>query len=76
MNIFKKIQNRYYYNKLGKAIDRAEDLRAQTGYKYFVINIGGIKVVPKKVLKEMIARKMITGVTIAELEQKALYKTR
>lgn len=74
--MIKRIINWYYYRKLGRAIDKAQDLRAKTGYKYFVINMGGIKVIPKKRLKEMIARGVFRkGVKIGDLEKKALYKT-
>ncbi|MBQ4278348.1 MAG: hypothetical protein IJC16_00145 [Rikenellaceae bacterium] len=76
--IFHTLQNWYYYRRLGRAIDKAEDMREKTGYRYLVIRIHNkIRIVPRKRLKEMISRRMFRkGITIEQLERRALYITR
>lgn len=49
-----------------------------TGMKYYVIYINkGLKVIPKKTVKELVARhRFKKGVTVADIEKRALFVTR
>lgn len=53
-------------------------MAGMTGMKYYVIYINkGLKVVPKKAVKELVARhRFKKGVTVADIEKRALFVTR
>jgi hypothetical protein len=61
------------------AIRKANQLAAETGYKYIVFRAGGKTVIkPKKLLKSMIAcpgKYFAKGTTIQDIEKRALYIT-
>lgn len=59
-------------------VKEANKLAALFNMRYFVIMMNGsLKVVPKKALKELIAKKRFkSGTTIQDIEKHALYITR
>lgn len=63
--------------KVSLAIRRANRLARRYGVKYMVIYLNGsIKVVPRRVLRELIAkRRFRKGVTMADIERRAIYET-
>lgn len=75
--MFKKIKQLKFAWQYKRAVKRATHLSHVTGLKYFVILLGGeLKVVPKKTMTNLIARRRFRkGVTIADIEKKALFVT-
>lgn len=63
--------------KVSLAIRRANRLARRYGVKYMVIYMNGsIKVVPRRVLRELIVkRRFRKGVTMADIERRAIYET-
>ncbi len=63
--------------KYKRAIRKAKKLAELTGLRYFVIYLnGGLKVVPKKTIKELIQkRRFKKGTTIEDIEKRALFIT-
>lgn len=61
-----------------RAIRKANKLAKLFGLKYIVIYMNGsLKVVPKKTIRELVAkRRFRKGVTVADIERRALYVTR
>lgn len=61
-----------------RAVKKAVRMADMTGLKYYVIYINkGLKVVPKKTVKELVARhRFKKGVTVADIEKRALFVTR
>jgi hypothetical protein len=61
-----------------RAIRKANKLAKLFGLKYLVIYMNGsLKVVPKKTIRELVAkRRFRKGVTVADIERRALYVTR
>lgn len=64
--------------KYKRAIKKADRLAKLTGLRYFVIYLnGGLKVVPKKAIKELVAKhRFRKGVTVADIERRALFITK
>ena len=64
--------------KYRRAVRKADRLAALFGMKYFVIYLNkGLKVVPKKTIKELVrAHRFRRGVTVDDIEKRALYITR
>ncbi len=64
--------------KYRRAIRKAKKLAELTGLRYFVIYLnGGLKVVPKKTIKELIQkRRFKKGTTIEDIEKRALFITK
>ncbi len=58
-----------------RAVKKADKLSRLFGMKYFVISLnGGLKVVPKQAIRELVAkRRFCKGVTVADIEKRALY---
>lgn len=58
-----------------RAVKKANELSRLFGMKYFVISLnGGLKVIPKQTIRELVARhRFRKGVTVAEIEKRALY---
>lgn len=58
-----------------RAVKKANKLSRLFGMKYFVISLnGGLKVVPKQTVRELVARhRFRKGVTVADIEKRALY---
>jgi hypothetical protein len=75
--MLKYLKQQWFEYKLNRAIEKANRLHKLTKYKYLVIYIRGkLKVIPKKTIKQFIAAKYFKqGITIAQLEKKALYIT-
>lgn len=75
---FKGWQVRRYNRKVGKLIQKAEELRNLTGYRYFVIRFRGkLRLLPKQQLKRWIDNRTFKkGTTIRDLEKKAIYTTK
>lgn len=64
--------------KYKRAVKKAIKLATLTGLRYFVVYMNGsLKVAPKKVFKELIAKKRFRkGTTIADIERTALFVTK
>ena len=64
--------------KYKRAIRKAKKLAELTGLRYFVIYLNGsLKVVPKKAIKELVAkRRFRKGVTVTDIEKRALFITK
>lgn len=64
--------------KYKRAIKKADRLAKLTGLRYLVIYLnGGLKVVPKKAIKELVAKhRFRKGVTMADIERRALFITK
>jgi hypothetical protein len=75
--MFKQIRLYFLKRRIARAVKKAEKNFRETRYHYLVLKIGKkIVVRSRKVLKEQIAAGMWKkGVTIYDLEKKALYKT-
>lgn len=58
-----------------RAVRKANKLSRMFGMKYLVISLnGGLKVVPKQTIRELVARhRFRKGVTVADIEKRALY---
>lgn len=58
-----------------RAIRKANKLSRLFGMKYLVISLnGGLKVVPKQTIRELVARhRFRKGVTVADIEKRALH---
>ena len=64
--------------KYKRAIKKADRLAKLTGLRYLVIYLnGGLKVVPKKAIKELVAKhRFRKRVTVADIERRALFITK
>ena len=64
--------------KYKRSVKEAIMLANATGLKYYVVYInGGLKVVPKKTIKDLIARhRFKKGTTVQGIEKRALFVTR
>lgn len=64
--------------KYKRAIKKADRLAKLTGLRYLVIYLnGGLKVVPKKAIKELVAKhRFRKGVTVPDIERRALFITK
>lgn len=60
-----------------RAVKKADKLSRLFGMKYLVIFLnGGLKVVPKQTVRELVRkRRFRKGVTVADIEKRALYVT-
>lgn len=58
-----------------RAVRKANKLSRLFGMKYLVISLnGGLKVVPKQTIRELVARhRFRKGVTVADIEKRALH---
>lgn len=61
-----------------RAVRKAKQLAELTGLRYWVIYLnGGMKVVPKKAIKELVKnRRFRKGVTVDDIEKRALFITK
>ena len=61
-----------------RAVRKAKQLSELTGLRYWVIYLnGGLKVVPKKAIKELVKnRRFRKGVTVDDIEKRALFITK
>ncbi len=76
--MLKKIRHCIFAWKYRRAVRQAKKLAGLFGMKYYVIALNGnIKVVPKQTIKELVRRKRFRkGVTVDDIEKKALFITR
>lgn len=60
-----------------RAVRKANKLAGTFGMKYLVISLnGGLKVVPKQTIRRLVrAHRFRKGVTVADIEKRALYIT-
>lgn len=60
-----------------RAVKKADKLSRLFGMKYLVIFLnGGLKVVPKQTVRELVRKhRFRKGVTVADIEKRALYVT-
>ncbi len=58
-----------------RAVKKADKLSRLFGMKYLVVYLnGGLKVVPKQAIRELVAkRRFRKGVTVSDIEKRALY---
>ena len=72
------IKRMWFAWRYRRAVKKALRMADMTGLKYYVIYINkGLKVVPKKAVKELVARhRFKKGVTVADIEKRALFVTR
>lgn len=63
--------------KFKRAVKKADKLSRLFGMKYFVISMNGaLKVVPKQTVRELVrTHRFRKGVTVADIEKRALYIT-
>lgn len=63
--------------KFKRAVKKANKLSRLFGMKYFVISLNGeLKVVPKQTIRELVrTHRFRKGVTVADIEKRALYVT-
>ena len=61
-----------------RAVRKAKQLAELTGLRYWVIYLnGGLKVVPKKAIKELVKnRRFRKGVPVDDIEKRALFITK
>lgn len=61
-----------------RAVRKAKQLAELTGLRYWVIYLnGGLKVVPQKAIKELVKnRRFRKGVTVDDIEKRALFITK
>lgn len=66
-----------FARKYRRAVRQAKELAELTGLRYWVIYLNGeLKVVPKKTIKELVRkRRFRKGVTVEEIERRALFIT-
>lgn len=60
-----------------RAVKKADKLSRLFGMKYLVVYLnGGLKVVPKQTIRELVRKRLFRkGVTVADIEKRALYVT-
>lgn len=77
MKLIKTIKNLIFHHRMKKAIREANELHRLTGYRYLVIMWkGNLKIIQKREIKQWIAaRKLKKGITIRDVEKKAIYIT-
>lgn len=75
MKLIKRIIFAWKYKR---SIRKAKRLSKLTGLKYYVILLnGGLRVVPKKTIKELISKKRFRkGTTVQDIEKRALFITK
>ena len=74
----KRIRQFIFALKYKRAVRKANKLAELFGIRYYVLYFNGsIKIVPKKTIKELIARKRFKrGTTLEMIEKNALYITK
>jgi hypothetical protein len=75
--MFKLIKDCLFAWKYRRAVKRAVELSKLFGMKFYVIYLNGrLKVVPKKTIKELVARRRFRkGITVQDIERHALFVT-
>lgn len=77
MQLVSNIRRAIFAWRFRRAVRQAKDLASLFGMKYYVIVLNGsLKVVPKSALKELVRRRRFRkGVTLADIEKRALFIT-
>lgn len=77
MNLMKTLRNLIFHYRLKRAVKRANELHALTGCRYLVILWKSRPLaIQRREMKQWIAtRKLRKGITIRDIEQRALYIT-
>ena len=76
--MFRLIKDVIFAWRYKRAVKKAVELSKLHGMKFYVVCLGGkLKVVPKKTIKELVARRRFRkGVTVQDIERRALFVTR
>ena len=75
--MFRLIKDLIFAWQYKRAVKKAVRLSKLYGMKFYVVYLnGGLKVVPKKAVKELVARRRFRkGVTVQDIEKRALFVT-
>jgi hypothetical protein len=75
--MIKLIKDIIFAWKFKRTVKKADKLSRLFGMKYLVIFLnGGLKVVPKQTIRELVrTHRFRKGVTVADIEKRALYVT-
>ena len=75
--MFRLIKDLIFAWRYKRAMKKAVELSRLHGMKFYVIYLnGGLKVVPKKAIRELVARRRFRkGVTVQDIEKRALFVT-
>lgn len=75
--MIKLIKDIIFAWKFKRAVKKADKLARLFGMKYLVIFLnGGLKIVPKQTVRELVrTHRFRKGVTVADIERRALYVT-
>ena len=75
--MIKLIKDIVFAWKYKRAVRKANKLSVLFGIKYYVLYMGGrLKVVPKQTVRQFVrTRRFRKGVTVADIEKRALYIT-
>lgn len=78
MNTLRQLRRLIFAIRYKIAVKKARKLAELFGIKYYVLYMNGkMKVVPKRTIKELIARRRFKkGTTIETIEKRALYITK
>jgi hypothetical protein len=76
-DMFRLIKDLIFAWQYKRAVKKAVKLSKLHGMKFYVVYLnGGLKVVPKKAIKELVARRRFRkGVTVQDIEKRALFVT-
>lgn len=76
--MFRLIKYLIFSWRYKRAVKKAMKLSKLHGMKFYVVYLNGsLKVVPKKAIKELVARRRFRkGVTVQDIEKRALFITR
>lgn len=75
--MFRLIKDLIFAWRYKRAVKKAVELSRLHGMKFYVVYLnGGLKVVPKKAIKELVARRRFRkGVKVQDIEKRALFVT-
>ena len=75
--MFRLIKDLVFAWRYKWAVKKAVELSRLHGMKFYVIRLNGkIKIVPKRTIKELMARRRFRkGVTVQDIEKRALFVT-
>lgn len=75
--MFRFIKDLIFAWQYKRAVKKAVKLSKLHGMKFYVVYLNsGLKVVPKKAIKELVARRRFRkGVTVQDIEKRALFVT-
>lgn len=75
--MIKLIKDIIFAWKFKRAVKKADKLSRLFGMKYLVIFLnGGLKILPKQTVRELVrTHRFRKGVTVADIEKRALYVT-